>query len=286
MQVRHPEQLHGRHRRRRALPKALLLLPLLVVVVGTYLYATYGGKSASDATSSAASASDATGSVASPAKKGVLRTFTGAQFRDLYNSIAYPNTQYISDETPITGNQAADTQIRKLATQRGYLARSAPVTDVFRNVGKAFVLQERAAQPWLDMQAAAKKDNINLGLTAAYRSAEDQKEIFLSRLQASNIAVSAIGSGQYDAQINQVLKTTAIPGFSRHHTGYTVDISCENNAGVSFEASICFNWLSKDNYKNAKTYGWIPSYPDGAGQQGPDPESWEYVWVGKDAVSE
>jgi LAS superfamily LD-carboxypeptidase LdcB len=38
--------------------------------------------------------------------------------------------------------------------------------------------------------------------------------------------------------------------------------------------------MSKDNYLQAKKYGWIPSYPEGAQQQGPEPEAWEYVWVG------
>jgi LAS superfamily LD-carboxypeptidase LdcB len=55
---------------------------------------------------------------------------------------------------------------------------------------------------------------------------------------------------------------------------------------VVFEQSVCFGWLSKGNYKNAKSNGWIPSYPDGAKKQGPDPESWEYVWVGKQNLIE
>jgi LAS superfamily LD-carboxypeptidase LdcB len=98
--------------------------------------------------------------------------------------------------------------------------------------------------------------------------------------------IEGIASGRYDAQVSQVLAMTAIPGYSRHHTGYTVDIACKNNPNASFVYTVCFQWLNADNYKNAKTYGWIPSYPDGAGQQGPDREPWEYVWVGVDAVTE
>lgn len=220
------------------------------------------------------------------AKKGTLRIFTGEQFRDTYDNFAYPNTAFINEATAITGDVAADQRIKTLAEGRGYKRRSAPVTNTFTDVGKGYMLQQRAAQPWLDVQAAAKLAGINVGLTAAYRSADEQKRIFLQRLAAQNIQIATIASGAHDAQINQVLRTTAIPGYSRHHTGYTVDISCENQPRNAFENTVCFQWLSANNYENAKKHGWIPSYPEGAGQQGPDPESWEYVWVGIDTVTE
>jgi len=222
----------------------------------------------------------------SPTKKGVLKTFSGEQFKALYNNFAYPNTSRINERTPITGDESADEVIRKVAVERGYQLRSAPVSDTFQNVGQDYKLQRRAAQPWLDMKAAAEKDGIKLGLTAAYRSADDQRQIFVQRLAQTGIPVQGIAGGYYNNQISQVLRTTAIPGYSRHHTGYTVDISCENQPGVSFEYTNCFQWLKTDNYKNAKTYGWIPSYPEGTDEQGPDPESWEYVWVGKDILTE
>ncbi len=55
--------------------------------------------------------------------------------------------------------------------------RSAPVTSAFQKVEGDYVLQERTAQPWRDLVSAAKKDGIKLGLTAAYRSADDQKKL-------------------------------------------------------------------------------------------------------------
>ncbi len=223
---------------------------------------------------------------AEPSKKGILKTFTGEQFRNLYNNFAYPNTEYIADDTVITENGEVDAHIQELAEKRGYVRRSAPVSNVFKTVQKDMQLQERAASPWLDMQAAAKKDGINLDLTAAYRSADEQRQIFIERLGINVSNYPAIAGGTYDAQINQVLSMTAIPGYSRHHTGYTIDIGCQNQPAIAFENTVCFDWLSADNYRNAKTYGYIPSYPEGAGKQGPEPESWEYVWVGKDALTE
>lgn len=219
-----------------------------------------------------------------PAKKGTLKQFSGQQFRDLYNNFAYPNTEYISDATPITGNVDADAHIRNLAEARGYIKRSAPVANSFKSIGTEMLLQERAAQPWLDLQSAGKQDGQLLTLTAAYRSADEQKQIFLERM--GKLTLAQIPTGAYDGRIGQVLSLTALPGYSRHHTGYTIDVACDNDPYVVFDKSDCFTWLSQDNYKNTKRFGWIPSYPEGVGKQGPEPESWEYVWVGLDSVTE
>lgn len=223
---------------------------------------------------------------AEPTKKGILRIYSGEEFRNLYNNFAYPNTEYIAEDTVITGDKEVDAHIQELAEKRGYVRRSAPVSNVFKSVQKDMQLQERAASPWLEMQAAAKKERVNMNLTAAYRSADEQRQIFIERLGIATSNYPSITSGSYDTQINQVLSMTAIPGYSRHHTGYTIDIGCENQPKLAFELTICFDWLSANNYKNAKTYGFIPSYPEGAGKQGPEPESWEYVWVGKDTLTE
>lgn len=220
------------------------------------------------------------------AKKGVLKTFSPDQFKDLYNNFSYPNTAPINEHTPITGDLQADARIRQVAVQRGYQLRSAPVADTFQDVGKGYKLQQPAAKPWLDMLAAARKDGLGLGLTAAFRSADEQKTIFNTRLAQLGIPAALIGTGAYDGQISQVLRMTAIPGYSRHHTGYTVDISCGNTPSSSFEFSPCFEWINRNNYENAKKFGWIPSYPKGTTNQGPEPEPWEYVWVGTDAVTE
>ncbi|MGI9028233.1 MAG: M15 family metallopeptidase [Candidatus Saccharimonadales bacterium] len=283
MRVIHPKKQPEVKPKRRP-PKASLLV-LLLTVVGISAFLVLRAHT-SEAPAQDNVTSTVTQNISEIPKKGTLKTFTGQQFKELYNSFAYPNTQYIGENTPITGNDAADGRIRQVAVARGYQLRSAPVTSAFQDVGQGYLLQQRAAQPWLDLVAEAKKDGITIRLTAAYRSAEDQKQLFITHLQRLAIPAEAIPSGAYDGQISQALRTTAIPGYSRHHTGYTIDISCENMPTSSFQFTSCFKWLSADNYKKAKTHGWIPSYPDGAGEQGPDPESWEYVWVGVDAVTE
>ncbi len=262
-------------------PVILLGACLICAAIGYFLLkpdAPHGSGSSKAVTATAQSA------VTDQNRK--LKTFTGEQFKTLYNTFAYPNTAPINEHTPITGNVAADERIKTIAKERGYQMRSAPITDAFQEVGQGFQLQQRAAQPWLDLQAAARKDNIHLGLSAAYRSADEQTQIFLDRLAQTGIPVEGIATGAYDEQIVYVLKTAAIPGFSRHHTGYTIDIACEDQPASSFAYTVCFKWLSANNYEHAKNFGWIPSYPEETELQGPDPESWEYVWVGRATLTE
>ncbi len=268
---------------RRSLRKPLIGLAVLLVLFTGAAFAQSTKKDEKPGTNAPVNNSQ---SLQLPAKKGVLRTFTPEQFRDLYNNFAYPNTARIDEASPITGNAEADERIRAVAISRGYQLRSAPVTNTFQDVGEGYLLQQRSAQPWLDMKAAAKSDGINLGLTAAYRSADAQRDIFIGRLNALGISYNSLATGGYDAQISQILSMTAIPGYSRHHTGYTIDISCENQPASTFENTTCFEWLKAENYKNAKRFGWIPSYPEGTSKQGPEPESWEYVWVGTETLTE
>ncbi len=279
--VKNRQQLPEPKRKRRMHKPVILALVLAITGVGLYSLLKAQPSEAPAQNAIAASASQ---NITEITKKGTLKIFTGLQFKDLYNSFAYPNTAPIDETTPITGDETADAKIREIAVSRGYQLRSAPVTNAFQDVGSGYMLQQRAAQPWLDLVAAAKKDGISIGLTAAYRSAEEQKQIFNERLSQLGIPVSQIAAGTRDTEISQVLRMTAIPGYSRHHTGYTVDISCEDMPTTSFMYTTCFDWLSATNYEHAKTFGWIPSYPEGSGAQGPDPESWEYVWVGKDAL--
>ena len=218
-------------------------------------------------------------------KSGEIITFTSDEFRDLYNSFAYPNTEFIQEETHIFGNKEVDQHIKKVAEERGYKKRSAPVQDTFIEVEPGVLLQQRAAEDWNKLKESARNSNIQLFLTAGYRSNKNQRQIFLDRLAEIDLREELIASGEFDAKLNEVLTTTAIPGYSRHHTGYTIDIGCGNSPNVEFEFTTCFNWLKANNYLNAKKHGWIPSYPENTKLQGPEPEAWEYVWVGIDSLT-
>lgn len=228
-------------------------------------------------------------STTTPKTSGQLRQFTGEQFKELYRSMIYPNTQQFADPPPITGNIEADNRIRSMAEARGYHLTVIPVQAIVKinepRLEGDDLLQPQAAQAWADIKAAARKDGIPLTLISAYRSPEYQRNLFTQRLYAHGVTAAQVAAAQADVAVQQTLSLIAVPGYSRHHTGYTVDMWCEDKSST-FLSSSCYRWISDNNYLHAKENGWIPSYPAGANEQGPEPEPWEYVWVGRDRLTE
>ncbi len=218
-----------------------------------------------------------------------FKFFNGDQFQQLYESLIFPNSQAITQAPAITGDEVVDARIKTIAASRGYELRSVPVLPIVKTntpgLAKDDLLQPKAYSGWKVLEEMAKKDGIPLKLNSGYRSIENQRDLFLSRLRANGGDNARIAAGQADNAVVQTLLMTAPPGYSRHHTGYTIDLLCEGS-GVAFEKSACFQWISANNYDKAKRAGWVPSYPEGASSQGPEPESWEYVWVGLNQVTE
>ena len=167
----------------------------------------------------------------------------------------------------ITGNASLDHRIQEIATGRGYQRRPEPDRPLTPIDGR--FLQPEAAAAWTALRGAAAAEGITMGLTSAYRSVTRQAELFRSLLQ-----------GTSDAAIDATLGIVAPPGYSRHHTGYAIDLTSEGKVLFAFTTTAAHEWLSANNFENAKLHGWIPSYPEGAALAGPDPEPWEYVWVG------
>jgi LAS superfamily LD-carboxypeptidase LdcB len=226
--------------------------------------------------------------VAPKEKTGKLTTFTPQQFKDLARDIRYPNTQPFPEPPVITGNKTADERIRAIAAKRGFVLTAVPVSPITRIAEPRLLgddlLQLYAAISWSFLKASARRDDIPLSLLSAYRSPAYQRQLFTQRLYATGATPGTIAAGKSDALVAKTLTMTAPPGYSRHHTGYTIDLACEDGSSA-FVQSVCYRWIRADNYKIAKFAGWIPSYPAGAGAQGPEPEPWEYVWVGKDRTA-
>lgn len=228
---------------------------------------------------------------AEPERPQQLKNFTGEEFKSLYQSMVYPNTQPIlpTDPPEITGNLAADARIREIAESRGYKLSAMPMGAIIKISEKYLdgddLLQPLAAESWEALKKAAAKAGRPLVITSAYRSPEVQRELFLGQLYARGTLAASIARGFGGEAINATLATTAPPGYSRHHTGYTIDLWCEDGSR-DFLGSTCYRWLSANNYKVAKLNEWVPSYPEGTNMQGPEPESWEYVWVGRDVLYE
>lgn len=171
----------------------------------------------------------------------------------------------------ITGDAAIDQRIRDRARQRGYVPRRETAEMVVAVDGSR--LHHHAAHAWQQLRSAAAADGVTLTLTSGFRTVATQRSIFNRRLQGSS-----------DQAIDAVLATTAPPGFSKHHTGLAIDVRSGPYVLHQFAESQAYAWLSANNWANSKAHGWLPSYPDGAGPVGPDPEPWEFVWVGTTSI--
>lgn len=208
-------------------------------------------------------------------------TFTGAELKAFYYaSQPLPGTQRITTRPPIYGNAAADRRIQQLAEARGYRLQVTPTVPLGSYGG--VTLAADAGRAWVALLDAARRHGTPLQGNSGYRSIETQREIFRRRLGGWSPA--QIASGAADGAIDGVLSYHSIPGYSRHHTGKTLDLSAAGGSNGSFAATAAYRWLSADNYRVAKTYGFIPNYPPGAGAQGPNPEPWEFVYVGADRI--
>lgn len=212
-----------------------------------------------------------------------FKEFSGPQFRDFYETIKYPKVTNTDIPSAITGNSSVDTKIQGLAENRGYKLRPQALEKELVSVNGQR-LQIEAKNSWLELQANAKKDGLNLVLVSGYRSIADQKSLFIGDLRATGFGNQDILNGLADSAIDEILQTRSIPGYSRHHTGFTFDLGCNSSDLVNFKTTACYDWISKDNYYQAKKAGLIPSYPAGVTTQGPNPEEWEYVWVGIDSL--
>ncbi len=261
-----------------------LILFLFALAVFVLVFASKDNKSSdAEITSETVEATTAVEVTTEQVAQEGLITFSGNEFRLLYDNLLLPNTEKVDIPPTITGNDIADARIRQIAESRGYKLRNNPSVALTNVDG--YKLQSIVKEPWLDMKQAASRDGLSMSIVSAYRTVEDQRQLFVSRLNAEGVNIANVANGIADAEIDKVLVTTSIPGYSKHHSGYTFDLLCAGWEFENFKNSPCNEWLSANNYENAKKYGFIPSYPLDADLQGPDPEAWEYVYVGADLLN-
>jgi D-alanyl-D-alanine carboxypeptidase len=112
--------------------------------------------------------------------------------------------------------------------------------------GREQLLHPSSAMAWYELRNAAESDGIELQLASAFRTVGYQVSIIERKRQA----------GQ---SITEILSVSAAPGYSEHHSGHAVDITCPESAPLeeSFEYTMAFEWLTE----NAGNYGFSLSYP-------------------------
>ncbi|MEX0668793.1 MAG: D-alanyl-D-alanine carboxypeptidase family protein [Candidatus Saccharimonadales bacterium] len=211
------------------------------------------------------------------------------RFVQAFYDVELPNLEQLEQASPITGNQEADERIRSIAEQRGYRLQSIPTVELV--VHQGVLMQEPVVEAWNQLQTAAIEEGFYLGLVSGYRSPDNQREIFINQLRErgneeikAHYSNSQIAAGAADAAINDILREYSIPGYSKHHNGYTIDITdtTDEYPFFEFDQAESYSWVSENDYANIRQFGFLPSYPEGGPSQGPNPEPWEYVWVGAD----
>ena len=121
-------------------------------------------------------------------------------------------------------------------------------------------LRKDAAASLEIMAAGARAEGLTLVISSAYRSYNQQEQIYTQN-------VSRMGRQAAD-------RVSARPGHSQHQLGLTVDFGSITNSFAVTQEGI---WLAA----NASRFGWSLSYPDGYEHvTGYSWESWHYRYVG------
>ncbi|MCI0679663.1 MAG: D-alanyl-D-alanine carboxypeptidase family protein [Actinobacteria bacterium] len=201
-------------------------------------------------------------------------TYTGEQYVALYDHAVgnlLPGLGAPNGRHSITGDAVVDERIYAQALERGYVFRPAATGELV-SVG-GVPMQPQAAEAWLALRDLARSAGLGFTVSSAYRSPESQRAQFLSKL-----------TGTSPEAIDAALTWYSAPGMSKHHGGYALDFRYADGTFGEFRSTPAFAWLSADDFAIPTAYGLIPSYPDDVSDQGPNPEPWEFVWVGEGLI--
>ncbi|MFQ3679809.1 MAG: M15 family metallopeptidase [Pseudanabaenaceae cyanobacterium] len=133
--------------------------------------------------------------------------------------------------------------------------------------GYALKLRRSAALRYREMVAAAAQEGIFLVPLSAFRSIDEQKELFFR-----------VSENRNQTKAERAL-TSAPAGYSEHHTGYAVDLGDGDNPSTHFSPDFAktaaFRWLEQ----NAPRYSFELSFPPG-NPQGVAYEPWHWRFTG------
>jgi zinc D-Ala-D-Ala carboxypeptidase len=142
-------------------------------------------------------------------------------------------------------------------------ARLVPIGEDIH--GRLQWLQPRAARALSRMRVAAANAGVALQLVSAFRSIEYQLGIIQRKL----------ARGQ---TIDEILRVSAAPGYSEHHSGRCVDLTTPGCVPLeeAFEHTPAFGWLQR----HAGQHGFTLSYARG-NCHGIAYEPWHWCWHAK-----
>ena len=137
--------------------------------------------------------------------------------------------------------------------------------DVF---DRALQMTPATLNSWLKLDAAAVSDSVSLQIVSGFRSIEYQCGIIERKLKQGN-------------KLDDILKVSAIPGYSEHHTGRALDLSTPDCPPLeeAFEDTAAFTWLTK----NAHHFEFEMSYPKN-NSAGIVYEPWHWAFQGDETL--
>jgi D-alanyl-D-alanine carboxypeptidase len=123
-----------------------------------------------------------------------------------------------------------------------------------------------AARAWQAMRKDAIQHDVRLELVSGYRSVAYQAELLKKKLAA-------------DQPLDRILRVTAAPGYSEHHSGNALDLTTHGVTPLSqdFSNSRAYDWLRA----HARLYGFRESYPN-HNRHGIEWEPWH--WCYREAI--
>jgi zinc D-Ala-D-Ala carboxypeptidase len=129
--------------------------------------------------------------------------------------------------------------------------------------GREHLLVPAAARAWGSLRQAALADGVGISIVSAFRSVERQAEIVRAKLARG-------------LSIDEILRVSAPPGYSEHHTGRAVDVTTDGvrPLELEFEHTEAFAWLSR----HAGRFGFCMSYPR-QNRYGYLYEPWHWCWL-------
>ncbi|MEO6044160.1 MAG: M15 family metallopeptidase [Tepidiformaceae bacterium] len=133
--------------------------------------------------------------------------------------------------------------------------------------GGTQLMRAEAKNAFVELVAAAAKDNFKLFASSSYRSYSTQVETYRGNVAAG---------GQEYAD-----RTSARAGHSEHQLGTATDVASDSASFEGFNGTPEATWLAQNSWK----YGFIVSYPPGTEQvTGYAREDWHIRYLGKDAA--
>lgn len=131
--------------------------------------------------------------------------------------------------------------------------------DIFSREQK---MTRQAARAWFAMRDAAAIDGIEIQVVSAFRPVDYQAGIIKGKLDAGQC-------------IEDILKVSAAPGYSEHHSGRALDLTSPGFEPLQeeFENSPAFTWLGE----SAGRFSFRMSYPRN-NHHGIAYEPWHWCW--------